>query len=181
MVSNDDFSFPTITTNPVSHFTIPPTSLWRISSVVYPDCSYNQEGEDHNQKGISIKQEGSSSSSSTELSKKIVFSDEVDSDQQERMDMLWEDFNINEELKMVSCSLDFGNMKKTRYHDHHDERRRASSGYFHGVGDHQELCCVQALKISNKTTISKRPNMVLMRALKKLFFIHNLAHRTRKT
>lgn len=180
MVSKDDFSFPTITTDPVSHFTIPPTSLWRISSVVYPDCSYNQEGEDHNQKGISIEQEGPSSSSS-KLSKKIEFSDEVDSEQQERMDLLWENFNINEELKMVSCSLDLGNMKKTRYHDDHEERHRASIGYFDGVGDHQELCRVQALKISNKTTMSKRPNMVvLMRAMKKLFFVHNLAHRTRK-
>lgn len=190
MASRDDFSFPTITNNPASHFTIPPTSLWRISSVVYPDRDYNnheaEEQEDNNQKGDKkIKQEAGSSPSPAESSKKIVSRDDVDvSGQQERMDMLWENFNVNEELKMVSHSLELSNTKKTQ-HDREDDgegRRRISSGSSGYSGD-REPCCLQALKISSRTTVPKRPNnmVVLLKALKKFFFLHNLAHRTRKT
>lgn len=190
MASRDDFSFPTITNNPASHFTIPPTSLWRISSVVYTDHDYNnhepEEQEDHNQKRDNkIKQEAGSSPSPAESSKKVVFWDDVDvSGQQERMDMLWEDFNVNEELKMVSHSLELSNTKKAPY-DHEDDeegckRISSGSGGYSGV---QEPCCLQALKLSNRTAVPKRPNnmVVLIKALKKFFFLHNLAHRTRKT
>ncbi|XWS41206.1 hypothetical protein CRYUN_Cryun17cG0060800 [Craigia yunnanensis] len=77
MVS-EDFSFPKIT-NPFPQLTSLP-SLWRVSSLVYPEYEDNEE----------------------DVVKEVVSfqMNERDSDDPEKMDMLWEEFN--EELKRVS-------------------------------------------------------------------------------
>lgn len=178
MTDENDFSFPIIATKPISNFTIPSTSLWRISSLVYSDC-YSQ-GEDHDQKGNGS--EGSSSSPSEFFSSRKSSSDEVDTE--ERMDMLWE--YLNEESKMVDAQ------------ERGLRTSRSSSEYFNdymyhldGVGasgemqmvmvmeEYKKPTCEKALKISNRTKVLKKPSMVVvLRTLKKFFFLQNLA-RTR--
>ena len=105
MAVTDDFSFPklipstpTTTKNdnnnskndnksPASHFTLSSPSLWRISSIVYPDDEYEQENDDHGDV-VSTKNN----------TKSLLSEPEVDRDLEERMDSLWEDFNEQEVL-----------------------------------------------------------------------------------
>ncbi|KAG4119186.1 hypothetical protein ERO13_D11G062800v2 [Gossypium hirsutum] len=87
MVS-DDFSFPKIT-NPLPQFTSLP-SLWRVTSLVYPEYGDNNEEEEEpmRRKNLSV----SCLSSESEANKR-------DGEDREKMDMLWEEFN---ELKRAS-------------------------------------------------------------------------------
>ncbi|MBA0617108.1 hypothetical protein Godav_026582 [Gossypium davidsonii] len=88
MVS-EDFSFPKIT-NPLPQFTSLP-SLWRVTSLVYPEYGDNNEEEEEptRRKNLSV----SCLSSESEANKR-------DGEDREKMDMLWEEFN--EELKRAS-------------------------------------------------------------------------------
>ncbi|KAK8325671.1 hypothetical protein V6Z12_A11G066800 [Gossypium hirsutum] len=89
MVS-EDFSFPKIT-NPLPQFTSLP-SLWRVTSLVYPEYGDNNEEEEEEpmrSKNFSV----SCLSSESEANKR-------DGEDREKMDMLWEEFN--EELKRAS-------------------------------------------------------------------------------
>ncbi|XWS23344.1 hypothetical protein CRYUN_Cryun28dG0005000 [Craigia yunnanensis] len=165
MSATEDFSFPTTACGIDS----PP--LWRLSPAASPDvfsdrkakeCS-TEEGEEEDcfpdgpdkrqeRKGFSNLEKGS------KLSKKVVDEDE---DEEEKMDLLWEDFN--EELPISRSSRSSGNMV--------------------------ELGCGQTLKLSknNGAMFSpKRPGMlVFMRVLRKLFLLHNsqrsVKHRTWQT
>ncbi|KAB2002426.1 hypothetical protein ES319_D11G065800v1 [Gossypium barbadense] len=87
MVS-EDFSFPKIT-NPSPQFTSLP-SLWRVTSLVYPEYGDNNEEEEEpmRRKNLSV----SCLSSESEANKR-------DGEDREKMDMLWEEFN---ELKRAS-------------------------------------------------------------------------------
>ncbi|KAK8268459.1 hypothetical protein V6Z11_D11G068000 [Gossypium hirsutum] len=87
MVS-EDFSFPKIT-NPLPQFTSLP-SLWRVTSLVYPEYGDNNEEEEEpmRRKNLSV----SCLSSESEANKR-------DGEDREKMDMLWEEFN---ELKRAS-------------------------------------------------------------------------------
>lgn len=88
MVS-EDFSFPKIT-NPLPQFTSLP-SLWRVTSLVYPEYGDNNEEEEEEpmrSKNFSV----SCLSSESEANKR-------DGEDREKMDMLWEEFN---ELKRAS-------------------------------------------------------------------------------
>ncbi|MBA0787671.1 hypothetical protein Gotri_027456 [Gossypium trilobum] len=88
MVS-EDFSFPKIT-NPLPQFTSLP-SLWRVTSLVYPEYGDNNEEEEEpmRRKNLSV----SCLSSESEANKR-------DGEDREKMDMLWEEFN--EELKRAA-------------------------------------------------------------------------------
>ncbi|KAG8477167.1 hypothetical protein CXB51_030569 [Gossypium anomalum] len=89
MVS-EDFSFPKIT-NPLPQFTSLP-SLWRVTSLVYPEYGDNNEEEEEEpmrRTNFSV----SCLSSESEANKR-------DGEDREKMDMLWEEFN--EELKRAS-------------------------------------------------------------------------------
>ncbi|KAK9996855.1 hypothetical protein SO802_021541 [Lithocarpus litseifolius] len=125
----EDFSFPKVSANPIPHFIISP-SLWRVTSLVYPDYNLDEDYESP----------------------------------EEKMDMLWEDFNV--ELQRESS---IGKKKEP-------ERFSRGGGldYESEVGatkEFVEFFCLQALKMS-KT--SKRTNMVVvLKALKKLFFLRN--------
>ncbi|TYI54343.1 hypothetical protein E1A91_D11G067700v1 [Gossypium mustelinum] len=87
MVS-EDFSFPKIT-NSLPQFTSLP-SLWRVTSLVYPEYGDNNEEEEEpmRRKNLSV----SCLSSESEANKR-------DGEDREKMDMLWEEFN---ELKRAS-------------------------------------------------------------------------------
>ncbi|OAY35211.1 hypothetical protein MANES_12G081400v8 [Manihot esculenta] len=147
MVSAEDFSFPKIT-NPLPQFSVSP-SLWHVSSVVYPDDEREAAGF--------ADYKSSSCFESGEL------------DEEEKMDMLWEDFN--EELQRVS-SLSNKNQLS-------DQRSLSSAG------GHQDLqlCCVQALNMSKPGSIyqPKKQSLVLVvKVLKKIFSLQNQLRRRTK-
>ncbi|MBA0802046.1 hypothetical protein Gohar_012376, partial [Gossypium harknessii] len=81
--------FPKIT-NPLPQFTSLP-SLWRVTSLVYPEYGDNNEDEEEpmRRKNLPV----SCLSSESEANKR-------DGEDREKMDMLWEEFN--EELKRAS-------------------------------------------------------------------------------
>ena len=152
----EDFSFPKVSANPIPHFIISP-SLWRVTSLVYPD--YNLD-EDYG------RGEGFSRNNFSRVESKTKSENDAPNleSPEEKMDMLWEDFN--EELQRESS---IGKKKEA-------ERFSRGGGldYESEVGatkEFVELFCLQALKMS-KT--SKRINMVVvLKALKKLFFLRN--------
>ncbi|KAK8710975.1 hypothetical protein V6N13_146282 [Hibiscus sabdariffa] len=84
---SEDFSFPKIT-NPLPQFTSFP-SLWRVSSVIYPEYEEEEEAAKLQRKSLSFS-----------------FSSESDANKRdpEKMDMLWEEFN--EELKCAWSSAE---------------------------------------------------------------------------
>ncbi|XWS15410.1 hypothetical protein CRYUN_Cryun35bG0095000 [Craigia yunnanensis] len=164
MATTEEFSFPTTTDLYPCGIDSPP--LWRLSPAASPDvfldrkakeCSTREmeeeeeekEGEkedcfpDRPDKHQEIKS-FSNLEKGSKMSKKVV-----DEDEEEMMDLLWEDFN--EELL----------------------RSRSSSS----SGDMVELGCAQALKLSknNAAMLSpRRPGMlVFMSVLRKLFLLHN--------
>ena len=168
MATTEEFSFPTTACGIDS----PP--LWSLSPAASPDvfldrkakeCSTREEEEGEEEDcfpdGPDNHQERKSFSNlekSSKLSGKVVDEDE---DEEEKMDLLWEDFN--EELP-----------------------RRRSSRF---SGDTVELGCSQTLKLSKNNAAMfspRRPGMlVFMRVLRKLFLLHNsqrsVKHRTWQT
>jgi hypothetical protein len=125
----EDFSFPKATSNTIPHFTIPP-------SLVDPD--YNLDEDNGRGEGFSRK--------------RFSCSESPDQTSEEKMDMLWEDFN--EELQRVSSM----NNKK--------EAQRFSEG---GATKEirQAFCRLQALKMPKTSkTVPLRKIM-----LKKLFLL----------
>ncbi|XVF29980.1 hypothetical protein REPUB_Repub16aG0018000 [Reevesia pubescens] len=169
MATTEEFSFPTTTDLYPCGIDSPP--LWRLSPAASPDvfldrkakdCSTTEEEEEEvcfpgrpdeheERKSFSYVEKGS------KLSKKVVGEDE-----EEKMDLLWEDFN--EELP----------------------RSRSSSS----SGDHMvELGCGQALKLSKNNAPMFSPRrtsmLVFMKALRRLFLLHNsqrsVNHRTWQT
>lgn len=149
MVS-EDFSFPKIT-NPVPHFIFSP-SLWRVSSLIYPE--YVDDDDDDDQE--------------SEDEEKQV-------DSQEKMDMLWEDFN--EELKRVS-SLEYNKIGM---------RNLSGDGKGGSEREMGEFYCLQRLKVSKAAGNDAGPicrrrragnySMVLMKVFKKIFMLQNSALR----
>ncbi|KAJ9171030.1 hypothetical protein P3X46_019083 [Hevea brasiliensis] len=145
MVSAEDFSFPKIT-NPLPHFAISP-SLWRVSSIVYPD-------DEREAAGFAGK-----SLSSLES--------EVLANKEEKMDMLWEDFN--EELQRVSS---LGKNKQLS--------ESPSSSPSSSTRDHQELqlYCVQAVTMSKPGSVyqpKKQSLVMVVKVLKKIFLLQKSA------
>ncbi|PON63289.1 hypothetical protein PanWU01x14_131990 [Parasponia andersonii] len=213
-----DFSFPkltpsttsTTTTNrndnksPASHLTLSSASLWRISSLVYPDDDeYKQANDDHG--AVVSRKNDAKSFSDTERDHR---------DSEERMDALWEDFNEQETMVQPlqrASSLDNRKRKPTgsssRYINYyypsrsddivfdvfdHEHRYLDRTAGFTG-SDHDHDHHGLKLKVperrdnnidsSSSTTIStnlaghrRRTSMVvLLRAFRKLFLLHNLA------
>ncbi|XP_021300710.1 uncharacterized protein LOC110429143 [Herrania umbratica] len=167
MASSEDFTFPKIT-NPMPLLTISP-SLWRVSSLVYPECG--DDDEDDGKRQVPSFQSKSFSHLGSEANKISAGYDA------ERMDMLWEDFN--EELKRVSS------LRSRRK----DGRIISSRGGIKSKAEPAsrepaavELCYAQALKMS-QTGIGtgmiyhKRQSnsmLAVMKTLKKFLFLRNL-------
>ncbi|CAK7339727.1 unnamed protein product [Dovyalis caffra] len=154
MVSSEDFSFPKMT-NPLPHFAISP-SLWRVSSLVYPDYSKKDGGTDLD---ISSK-----SFSFTAGEVKIESTEE-------KMDMLWENFNEEELLRVSSNSL--GDKKQ-----YSDDSLDSESG--RGVN---QLCCAKKglrMPKSEKNSLISAPArhqrqsiVVMFKHLKKIFLLQS--------
>ncbi|XP_042497515.1 uncharacterized protein LOC122076253 [Macadamia integrifolia] len=166
MVS-DEFSFPTIT-EPIPRFADSP-SLWNVSYEVFSDhdSSYGittrdqrEEEEYHRRKSfpMAINREKMKSAKDGGISK----------EDEERMDMLWE--NFNDEIRRIS-SLD-----KSK----EDRRLRRKGGGDSGVdGDQEaELYCVKAWKMTKTSSSAifspRKPSLFSMvKVVKKMLLLHN--------
>ncbi|EEF44527.1 conserved hypothetical protein [Ricinus communis] len=140
---SEDFSFPKIT-NPIPHFAISP-SLWRVSSVVYPDFF------DDNNDELAMK-------TPTIFLKNEEFEDGDRKCSEERMDLLWE------ELERVSS---LGKKKQGSSNNRSDCET--------GGGDEVQLCCVEAFKLSKRGSMyqPKKQSLVLVvKVLKKILLLH---------
>ncbi|KDP24211.1 hypothetical protein JCGZ_25868 [Jatropha curcas] len=120
MVS-EDFSFPKISNFPLNpHFSFSSPSLWRISSLVYPDfCDQllddgvdnrNRSSSEAADADLMINSRRKSFLLSSCYEEKDELSVSNSKGDQEKMDMLWEDFN--EELQRVSSFGNNNNNKK---------------------------------------------------------------------
>ncbi|XP_057481939.1 uncharacterized protein LOC130768843 [Actinidia eriantha] len=148
----DDFSFPTFTERVTNCIISPPlchTSWWAFS-----DYHPGDEGREK------LVRESSSVIGSERGN--IDDGDKSDGEaEEEKMDMLWEDFN--EELKRAESGGSESESDETR------PKR-----------DTVELCCVQALQISKTSSglslsISKKPGVVVVfKVLKKLLSMNNV-------
>ncbi|XP_031281875.1 uncharacterized protein LOC116140371 [Pistacia vera] len=155
MVSSEDFSFPKIN-YPLPNFAISP-SLWRVSSIVYPDS--HDAGEAREEADVSRRSFSVCYLNEDKLSKKECG--------EEKMDMLWEDFN--EEIERVVSN---SSMKEEQ--EEKKETVKLSSG--HGPRSSEtmvELCCAQALQMSSsgRPSSSSTSIVVVMKILKKLFLL----------
>ncbi|KAL9382493.1 hypothetical protein Peur_025528 [Populus x canadensis] len=174
-MATEDFTFP-IFTDPVS-CSIDSPPLWCLSPAASPDPYHEEtskesstEGEERDQvfknsfptEPIKHLTQGKSFSRKEELgsaASELVRRNGSLNDKEEKMDMLWEDFNTEETL--------------TRSHS----SSRLDSEAVH-------MGCVKALRLSkpNGTAIisARKPGLVVfMKELKSLFLIHN-SHRSVK-
>jgi hypothetical protein len=152
MVSTEDFCFPRIT-NPLPHFAFSP-SLWRVSSLVYPDYRYEDD-----ERELPFFKQSFSFTTCQELKIESI---------EEKMDRLWEKFN-DEELQRASSDSLGG--KKGYSVDRLDSECAR--------GELKHLCRVKKeLKISKSdtnimisaSTQSKRQQIVMVfKGLKKIF------------
>lgn len=192
MAITEDFSFPKLitSTNPINNINNnnSPLSLWRISSLVYPDQEEQKQGDQEQDQdqdyGVIVRKHKS-------------FSEIEVGDSETRMDLLWEDFN-KKELQRVSSlghrtktrpvlirsednyvANDVVNINNSCYSD--DDvvvvrDRRASSNLVQGL----------KLKVSKtKDCLVRQPKrtstVVFLRALGKLFSLHNLTRGKKNT
>ena len=148
MATTEEFSFPTTTLLYPCGIDSPP--LWRLSPAVFLDrkakeCSTREVEEEEEGDKEDCFPDRPDKHQERKMSKKVVNEDE-----EEKMDLLWEDFN--EELPR--------------------SRSSSSSGYM------VELRSAQALKLSKNNAAMfspRRPSMlVFMRVLRKLSLLHNI-------
>ncbi|XP_058217412.1 uncharacterized protein LOC131328487 [Rhododendron vialii] len=163
----DDFSFPTTTNPPPLFIGSPP--LWRrTSSTPYPhketqrkSPKEDDEGESSNSKEKSIYRKERESLSYVEQSPKAAQEGRGWRNGEEKMDLLWEDFN--EELSRIQGS----------------ECKNSEVSPGHRAAN--QFACVQGkrlLKSGGGTVCSgKRPGVVVfMKVLKRVFLLHS-SHR----
>lgn len=139
-MATNDFSFPKVADQNIAHLTFTP-SLWRISSRVFSDfhCENINDGKIRNLHTKSLSE---------------LLGDQAE----EKMDMLWEEFNDEFQVK------DSENDKQVE------------------LGESMELCCVkqQALKMNERAngivaSSRKRRIVVGMKVMKRLFLLYKMA------
>ncbi|GKV25381.1 hypothetical protein SLEP1_g34829 [Rubroshorea leprosula] len=158
---SEDFSFPKIAKPIPQQFMFSP-SLWRVSSIIYPDNAVDEE--------LGDKRE-------VEFPRKSFSEKDIE----EKMDMLWEDFN--EELKRASSLGSNKGMKRLS-----GSREKGSESSREST---EELYCPQGLRVckvgSESTTggpVCHRRvgnnGMVVMKVLRKFFLLHSLVRIKKK-
>lgn len=160
----DDFSFPTIVTDQDSHCQLPfphfaASPLWLFSSAkTEPEAAHT-----HRRNSSAAKE--AAASEGPELSTRDSRDGRMQAEprgDEERMDMLWEDFN--EELHRVSHELR-GRLNELGDSDQSDREQQGM----------MELCCVHALReTKNGSMIQHRKTrlILMLKVLKKLFLVH---------
>ncbi|XP_010256350.1 PREDICTED: uncharacterized protein LOC104596769 [Nelumbo nucifera] len=174
-MATDDFSFPTIA-EPVPRFMGSP-SLWKASSRVLPEPCLGDSGggggdREEAEDCTGLKQDEHcrrKSFSSIESVVRRADAGYLSEDDEERMDMLWEDFN--DELKRISS------MGKTEAKSRLSKFAGSSESDSDAQGEMVEMYCVQAPKMSktsNAILSSRRSSLlVLMKVFRKMFLLHN--------
>ncbi|GLT48970.1 hypothetical protein SLA2020_225570 [Shorea laevis] len=158
---SEDFSFPKIAKPIPQQFMFSP-SLWRVSSIIYPDNAVDEELGDERE---------------VEFSRKSFSEKDIE----EKMDMLWEDFN--EELKRASSLGSNKRMKRLS-----GDREKGSESSREPT---EELYCRQGLKVCNIGSGSTTGGpvchrrvgdngMVVMKVLRKFFLLHRLVRIKKK-
>ncbi|GLT58761.1 hypothetical protein SLA2020_316290 [Shorea laevis] len=167
MAATEEFSFPTITDSYPCGIDSPP--LWHLSPAASPDAfrdKSSKEGEkrvkeEDDRESFETEEKHRKSCSYVEKGSKVSRRVGYTEVGEEKMDLLWEDFN--EELSR-SCSS-----------------RMGSSGC---SSDMVELGCVQPLQLSktNGGMFSpKKPSIVVFfKSFRKLFLVHSFHHRLAK-
>ncbi|XP_058091166.1 uncharacterized protein LOC131237433 [Magnolia sinica] len=173
---SEDFTFPAITDqNSLYHrrFSGPVSSLWYVPSTFSDqskpsnECDFDFDRETHQRRSFSFLEGGTRA---IDLPRELEFlydgRSETEFDvEEEKMDMLWEDFNINDELRRACLDRKEANCSKGVFLDPsicpESNADRAEMA---------EFCCVKALKMSK----SSRPGLfVMLKVLKKLFLLQN--------
>jgi hypothetical protein len=157
----EEFSFPKVTSNTIPHHFTISASPWRVSSLVYPDYNLDEDnygrGEGFSRKSFSYLE--------SKMKREILDAAASPETSEEKMDMLWEDFN--EELQRESKS----SMERKKEAERLSNSTSGGSEFEGGATkEMQDFCVLQALKMSK--TSKSRPNMkVVMKILKKLFLL----------
>lgn len=161
----DEFSFPAVPVEqePLRQLSFP---LWFISSVA------NQKTDHHHRRSSASSEEAAEIANALEMATSVL-------NDEERMDMLWEDFN--EELCRISCDP-----KKDAANGEASSNSSATNGSEtdsrrHGMVN---LPCIQASAASKSGTIIHhgRPSLLFMlKVLKKLFLIQKTSSSKRKS
>ncbi|XVE83479.1 hypothetical protein DITRI_Ditri16bG0091400 [Diplodiscus trichospermus] len=183
MVS-EDFSFPKIK-NPLPQFTSLP-SLWRVSSLAYPEEEEEEDEDDDHDHDHEGKEDADRQVLNFQRkSFSISYLLESESNNMEKMDMLWEEFN--EELKRVS-SLSRRGEARVIYKFKAEPSRKSSVELYNHRPQPLSLPLPlpqpqpQALKMSKPNIGSgvfynkrhTRSMSVVMKTLKNIFYLPNL-------
>lgn len=151
MMNTEEFTFPIITTNDVVHLNTVLPPLWRISSInsdsgADPD---HQSGRRRRKIFSEITDNGARDEELTVVGK----SEEAE----EKMDILWEDFN--EELSIQSSSA-----------------AASISEDDHNYNGEEEFETAQEFDDFIPTSTKKKNLELVVKMLKKVFLIQNMAH-----
>ncbi|KAJ6951208.1 hypothetical protein NC653_040557 [Populus alba x Populus x berolinensis] len=158
MASTEDFSFPRIT-NPLPHFAISP-SLWRVSSLVYPDYCYEDD-----ERELPFFKQSFSFTTCQELKIESI---------EEKMDRLWEKFNDDELQRASSDSL--GGKKGSYSVDSLDsECARGELKHLYRVKKELKISKSDTNIMISASTQSKRQQIVMVFKVLKKIFLHPIS------
>ncbi|XAR62660.1 hypothetical protein NMG60_11017506 [Bertholletia excelsa] len=155
--TDDEFSFPAISGAHSPPYFLDSPPLWRpaataiSSATTSPNPKQKKDHDDRQRKSFSC----------IEVGRRRKEDSKIEDEEEEKMDMLWEDFNFNEQVVRRAGGGGLG-----------FESAMSSPGS--GATD---LGCVQALRLGPKSGpdfSAKKPGVVvLVKVLKKLFWLHS--------
>lgn len=171
----DEFSFPTIPVEQEPHCQLP-LPLWFVSSIASQDTNHQ-----HRRSSSSPEEAAEKIDNALELASSALGLEGVDRflNDEERMDMLWEDFN--EELRRMSCDRKMDAANGEASSNSSSMTGSETDSRRHGMVD---LPCIQAFSASKGGSIihHRRPILLLMlKVLKKLFLIQKTTSSRRKS
>ncbi|XP_008790224.1 uncharacterized protein LOC103707493 [Phoenix dactylifera] len=170
----DDFSFPTapVAQEPLCQVPFP---LWFVSSIA------DQKAVHHRRRSFSSAEEAANIAAALEIASPALseggryqfLNDE------ERMDMLWEDFN--EELSRLSCDQKRGPMNGEASSDLTSTSGSKTDPSRHGMTADRRSVRSSAASKTGSIIHHRRPSLLLMlKVLKKLFLIQKTSSSKRK-
>lgn len=150
----ENFRFSTTTSSPLRFIGSP--QLWHSSSSSLYRHENKTTKQEKNEKCEANFQDGNMINFLSYIKKKDG------EENNENMDVIWEDLNYEEEMCVVRCTSD------SILHDFNHEMLELGRRKMMKLG-----CCKSSLRLGNRE--EKRPSMmVLINMLKKLFLLHNV-------
>lgn len=159
MSIGDDFSFPKLlNATTINGLSIPThSSIWRISSLVYPDNNDDVDDDAEERRSEAPRKHKS-------------FSEFETGDSEMRMDLLWQDFN-ERELKRVA-SMD-GRVRMTTVRN---------PNFFSGGETLEPPRGLKKIRVSETALVrakKRTSTVVFLRALRRLFFVRKFARESK--